>query len=411
MTEGEFLSLHTLSTGVNINTPFTINVNYDGNAVGVPGAFRTDTPINYYILGLTVTRNAKSVDGIPDVNLFGILEGVEKIRFSFDGFDYSLDIISRHFYPYSPSRYTSFFYFRTVPFQIPSTAYPLLEDPESQLDTYIDFSPFINDLQFVFADYNARFNNAQAIRSSEILEKSDRKQNTAAPSNFEAIYNGTAEPAEVQDSLYSDTGWSNARYNGTKTSADNYAGLLPSITGRAFQGEVYSANASSDVYCNIQSSQRIFEELFQTGPTDLPTFTVNNLGIYLETLITSGSQNIPYVSGSFITGSIESGDILVIDDEKIRVLSVEALADPPYIRATRGYVGTIDSSHIAGTEIYKVDRTDIFRFTASTTKSATLDNSIVYVSDSNTALYTDIYGTVYSSSLCPQVLYFTGVEP
>jgi hypothetical protein len=407
MTEGEFLSLHTTTAGGSINTPYTINVNYDDSVVGVPGLGRTNQVPNY-IIGITVTRNAKSVNDVPNVDLAVILDGIDKIRFTFDGFDYALDVITRGFYTGQSGTITrgnaAYFYFRTVPFQISATALSGLTDPETQLDTLIDFAPFIDDLEYIFADYNAILNNALATRRSYKIEKSDRRQDTAVPSNFQAIYNRTAEPAEVQDSLYYDTGWINARYNGTKTTADNYSGLVPSISGREFRGEVFNGNTDYDTFCLLRNDSRQFEPLFHSGPRNQPDYETTGMGIYLEALLPTNVQIINYASGSYITGSIDRGDILVIQNEKVKVLSVNTLTTPPYIRVTRGYVGTTDASHIAGTEIFKVDRTDLFRFTNSRSKTRVLDNNVVYTETTNIALHTDIYGTVYSQSICPQTL-------
>jgi len=125
------------------------------------------------------------------------------------------------------------------------------------------------------------------------------------------------------------------------------------------------------------------------------------LGIYIPTLLTTNTTTIAYVSGSYITGSVEVGDILMIDQEKMKVVSLQPLATPnPTFTVKRGYVGTSDVVHTADTEIWKIARTDLFRFTTSRAKSSILDNTVVYVKETNTALYTDEFGTVYNSVTC-----------
>ena len=128
------------------------------------------------------------------------------------------------------------------------------------------------------------------------------------------------------------------------------------------------------------------------------------MGIYIPTLLTTNTTTIEYVSGSQITGSIDRGDILILDNEKLKVRAINLLADPPTLTVTRGWGGTTDAPHLADTEFYKIDRTDIIRFTSSRTKTSAVDNTIIYTETTNLALFTDIYGTVYSQSFCPQTL-------
>ena len=413
MTEQQFLALHTTTSGANINTSYTINVNYDDSGPQVPGYIRSleasrriDVP--NYIIGITVTRKARSVDGVQGDDVLHILEGLQKIRFTFDGYDYALNIISRAYYPgvdtSGVTRQSPYFYFRVTPFQLPAGAVNDLTDPEFNQNILVDFTPFIEDLEFLFVNYNATLNNAQAIRRSYKIVVADRLQTTVTPTNFDAIYKGIAEFAEVQDSSYYDTGWINGRYNGSKTSADNYSGLVPSVSGRSFQGEIFSRSTGYDTYCRIQETSRLYEELFHTGPREQPDFTTGSMGIYLGTSLLAGVNTVPFVSGSQLTGSIDRGDILILDNEKIKVKSVNYLSNPPVIIVDRGWGGTVNTPHSSTTQFKKIDRTDIFRFTESRTKSSVADNSIVYTEATNTAVYTDAYGTVYSQSICPPTL-------
>jgi len=346
MTEQQFLALHTTGGSANINTSYTINVNYDDSSPLVPGYVRSleagrTIEVPNYITGITVTRRARSVDGVQGGDIVGILEGLEKVRFSFDGYEYALNIITRAYFPGTgvsgAQRQTPYFYFRVTPFQLTTEAINNLTDPEFQQNIIVDFTPFIDDLEFLFVNYNATYNNAQEIRRSYKIVVADRIQDTALPTNFDAIYEGTAEFAEVQDSLYSDTGWINGRYNGSKTTADNYSGLTPSISGRSFRGEVFSGNTTYDTFCLLRNDSRLFEELFHTGPRDEPDYSTTNMGIYLNTGLTANDTTIEYISGSRITGSIDRGDILILQNEKIKVRSVDQLSDPPILTVTRGW--------------------------------------------------------------------------
>ena len=93
------------------------------------------------------------------------------------------------------------------------------------------------------------------------------------PSNIEALLNETADKAQVQDSTYNDTGWSRARYKGSKTDPDDNAGISPALSGRSFKGESFSKDATTDYIC--QSDDRIQQEFFHDGKTQLPKFAIS----------------------------------------------------------------------------------------------------------------------------------------
>lgn len=404
MTEQEFIAVH--NTSPSINFAYTINVNYDDSTPLVPGyirsleAGRVPETLPHYITGITVKRRALSVDGQQGVNMSRILDGLERVRFVFNGYDISLNILTRY---YNSTGF--YYYFRVYPFQLPAEAVDSFrDDPETNLNVTIDFTPFIEDLEYLFTTYNVNYNNVQNIRTSYKIVKSERQASSALPTNFDAIYDGIAEYAKVQDSLYYDTGWKNARYEGSKTNQNTYSGISPGISGRLFQGSVFSVDTVLDTFCLIGNNNEIAEELLHTGKRIYPEYVTSSLGIFLETGLAPNEITVEYISGSTITGSIEPGDIVILQNEKLKVKSINTNTDPPFLTVIRGWGGTVDTFHPSTTEFKKIDRIDIARFNTSRTKSNSQPSSIVYVKDVNIAFYTDNTGTIYSQSVCPQEL-------
>lgn len=154
-----------------------------------------------------------------------------------------------------------------------------IEDTQNHIDTSADeiqdvyrdvsilFEPFTTNINFSFSEFNATISNATDSRTSSRIVESDRNTGKILPSNFDAIINGLANPAQVQDSLYSLTGWSTSRYRGTKTSKETYNNLSPTLNGNSFKGEVYSTDSLDSAICNIEYDGRVIEDLLFSGET------------------------------------------------------------------------------------------------------------------------------------------------
>jgi hypothetical protein len=92
--------------------------------------------------------------------------------------------------------------------------------PISATETLINISP--EQLNFQWSDYNAVFGNASDPQFSEVFMDVDYSGNYITPINFELIYSGSALKASVQDSNYTQRGWSNGRYNGSRNSSQDF---------------------------------------------------------------------------------------------------------------------------------------------------------------------------------------------
>lgn len=198
------------------------------------------------------------------------------------------------------------------PFSISSTA----DIPTCTL-TYL--LPGTQEVGFNNSDYNAIISNATDIRTAQAkIYEVDRKSNQAIPSNLDSIISGSANIASIQDSFYTDTGLSRARYEGTETTSADYGGISPSITGTPFEAALYIISSNNNFICSQSLQDRTVELLLFEGSG--PTPAVGNRVFRLEnnrvipvsekkvwvkdnrTIITLNSTG--YVAGSITTCSI-----------------------------------------------------------------------------------------------------------
>lgn len=264
MTESIFIALHA-NQGVNVlNQMGRLHLNV--NPVDI------STTTQGVVTGVVVHVNAQKIDGVtisnsPDENsIEAVLEQVETIRFNFNGTLYTLVIENSTFY----STVIPFFYFQIEPIYIDDVfdANAFVHSLEE-----VTFTPHLTGLSFEFTDSNPLFSNASNQRRSTLFMESERVNSTVEPANIQALLDEQANLASVQDSLYYDTGWSKARYRGSKTFPADNAGIPPSISGRSFFGEAFSTDTTTDYIC--QNDNRIQQEFFHDGNTQLPTFTLS----------------------------------------------------------------------------------------------------------------------------------------
>ena len=264
MTEIDFIQSHLLqSIGLNRNATININIKEPRDS-GPP----------YIITGLTATVVPKSSSQLSDLK--NVLEQVEVVKFDIDNTQFTLEVTDRTFFN---STQVPFYYLRVKQFEIPKQFYQTFNEDlnntaDEQRTTYnntsIVFEPFITNLQFGFSEFNATISNAIDARKSTQIVQSDRNTSTILPSNFNAIISGTATAAEIQDSIYQETGWSNARYEGSKTTAANYGNVPPTINGTLFPGEQYVLNTSASAILEAPYESRVIEQFFYSGDTRLP---------------------------------------------------------------------------------------------------------------------------------------------
>ena len=88
-------------------------------------------------------------------------------------------------------------------------------------EVLLNIQAFVSN--FEYSDYNAVFGNATIPQFSTIYQDIDYNSNGGfIPTNFNLIISGTAAKAQIQDSNYTQKGWINGRYNGSKNSSIDF---------------------------------------------------------------------------------------------------------------------------------------------------------------------------------------------
>lgn len=403
----EFLDLHL--TGA-INFAGGINVLYQDNADGQTGT----------ILAMTITQNAlsfNSSDDLDDTDIYNILINAESIGFTYDGDNYLAQISSFDYYPLTTGNSFFIFQFSTV------TTIDDISDDDLNFalqnwagsNILVNFTPAFNFEIFSISDYNPLINNGNFIRRNSLRLEVDREIGSlnaasAVPSNFNAILSTSASKAQVQDSFYTDTGLINARYNGTKATPETFANIKPALSANEFIGDIHPIDTTTEVVCLYNNNDRVNQPLLHTNPLRLPSFSTGSLYIETDALVNSNSTVIDYehTSGGGFRLEIDPNDILILKHsggslanyERLKLIKHNAFTKK--ITVERGYLSsTPQSSLLAGTEIAKIIRTDIYKIDDFIRNLSAVENSIIYEKETHSLLFTDPFGLVFSQSLCP----------
>ena len=95
-----------------------------------------------------------------------------------------------------------------------------IQPPQTSNPILININPSVN--QFEWSDYNAIFGNVDMSQYSEVFMQVDYNTGGTIPTNFGLLYSGSAAKASIQDSNYTQAGWSNGRYNGSSNSSIDF---------------------------------------------------------------------------------------------------------------------------------------------------------------------------------------------
>lgn len=236
---------------------------------------------------------------------------------------------------------TSTYYICTV---TPTT----IPQPTSTLLTgVVGFSPSIITGDFTNSPYNVTQGVIEALRTSDNIMQSDRYKvgtlvnpSYTGPLNIELLLSTSASKANIQDSLYSDTGWTNGRYNGSITNRNNY-GATPAESGLVFKGAFYPKGISTDqIKFQVSGSQAVYEDFFYSGQGSTPGLSTINTKYIL-----TGSNNIPSVYSANTYQSYETVMYLKVP------LLISTIAPDPL---KPGDLITIGTATSPGTELMKV---------------------------------------------------------
>jgi hypothetical protein len=404
-----FLFLHQTDNLTNINKDASINVCCEPHP--------TDNANKVMVTGVTVTvatRRDWSLQTSPlnQIDLENVLLTATSIRFVVDGQVYLIPIESRSKYPNSFSNPISdYYYFEILPIEFNRT--PNNEDQGGVDQIEVAFLPYVQDEKYEYSDFNPLISNALVNRNSTYIQQSDRVGSGVNPTNLPKILSGSAEKAQIQDSNYSSTGWSNARYRGSTTDAQSYKGIPPAITAKTFVGEQNPSSSAYQLICSRSLTDRVTTEFLFTGDQETPSFDglvstkyellQQNLApvISLAYGTTSSLDISPVEIGSIL--QIQNKDTGVILSEKLRVTGIRPGIGglPNTLIVTRGYLNTAPTTLPQYGKILTVKPLKIFKVDNTSAKIVNSKNSRIWVKDSKEILETDEYGLVYSSSsLC-----------
>ena len=94
------------------------------------------------------------------------------------------------------------------------------QPPQSSNSILININPGV--VGFDWSDYNAIFGNVDIPQYSQTFMQVNYNTGGTIPTNFELLYSGSAAKASIQDSNYTQRGWSNGRYNGSSNSSIDF---------------------------------------------------------------------------------------------------------------------------------------------------------------------------------------------
>jgi hypothetical protein len=217
--------------------------------------------------------------------------------------------------------------------------------------------PNLRGGSFYVSDYNVILNTAQDNRLSEYILK-DTSITFAA----------------IQDSLYSDTGWINARYDGSSTNKLTYSSIDSAILGSSLQGTYYPLQTPDTEINNVDVAERTYLEYFHNSLDTYPTFALETPFLftttttYLDTSVTEITVIATLTNRPLVT--YQPGDLLIKRDtspvaygqEVMKVVSMVRLTTGNDYKLTvvRGWNNTPKETLDASDELYKIQSIRMF---------------------------------------------------
>ena len=228
--------------------------------------------------------------------------------------------------PVEVTKLENYYIYAITPNAIDETKRPVITPSPTGDTTYLTellIEPMITIDALSKDTYTALYNSDAVDRQSIFIQQSDRAASTVNPVNIQSIQTRTALPASIQDSLYSDTGWSNGRYLGTKTTADGYGGIDPTIAGISFTGAYYPLSVADSTISTATIDTRVIQEYFlipgQGVDTSVPVVTYpadsTKTAVYKATGQLTATRTVfdfTVISGAVEKEPIKVGDYLYL---------------------------------------------------------------------------------------------------
>lgn len=227
-------------------------------------------PPSFGTITLFHTNNVVSavnidVDSCNGLNVASILPELNILSLNIGGVRYNATILN-------VAVYSGYYHFTIQPLTVGSVT----DISECVITSLL---PGLNQVNFTKSDYQALKNNATDQNKSLFIFDVDRRNTQIKPQNYEAIISGSATKAAYQELNYTSIGLTNSRYEGAKTSVNQY-GVKSAVSGAPFQGALYLSSAEDSFIRSQSLSDRdievyLFEGRSETPNVNDPIFTLS----------------------------------------------------------------------------------------------------------------------------------------
>lgn len=293
-----------------------------------------------------------------------------------------LQILSRVIRGTTPNKY---FFFKVQPKDISNYATPI-ENETIQLGTVV-LQPSVNGISFQTSNYNILLNIAQDNRPSTYI--------TQGTSNI---------PAQIQDSLYSDTGWSRGRYLGATTSRQNFASIDSAILGGSFEGSYFPSGSEDTDIAAIDTSERTYREYFHTDSKTYPEYIREAPALFSLFGAHDDTSTTLEVTPVLVNKPIklyQPGDLLGTEtqfNEVMKVLSMERTTSNRYnIEVIRGWNNTPKASYDNERGIVKIRGIRLFELSGN--RPSPVRQGKIRIKETGYIVYIDRSGYVIGGNL------------
>ena len=261
---------------------------------------------------------------------------------------------------------------------------------ESLPNRTIITSPGISGQVFRLGNYDVLVNNVEQNRQSTVL-----------------TIQGSSVLAQAQDSLYSDTGWINARYQGTSTSRLTYVGVDSTLTGGSFEGTLYALTVLDTAIQNQEPGERSYETFFHTGVEAFPSYTTGseyyslivnqNFNTVLE-INTPANKPLPAVGDilRLYSGGTDTGEII-----KVQAIESQPTVGVYSITVIRGWNQTKQESIGSSYALRRINKSEVFKLQGS--QAIGNGRGKLRIKQTGDIMYLDQLGQVVSASIAPIV--------
>jgi hypothetical protein len=242
----------------------------------------------YRILGLTIPFASNN-----DVQLEQTLAAVTEIKFTFGSAIATVKVSQ-------VTKRTQYYYVRTQPVDV-FTFPEAVDNSNTPYEVSVEFifAPYLA-AKFNNSDFNALIGNATDIVRNSVAVELDKAGDQMNPTNLAAVITQTATSATTQDSNYQVTGWTNARYYGSKNTS-TIQGNDTALTYVSFKGSVHPKDSTTaTILANVADSDTL-DIYFDVARKPTSIVRSGSLG-QPEPFVTASSYPIPFSGATALPG-------------------------------------------------------------------------------------------------------------